>query len=380
MPSPLSDVELLRRLVAFDTTSELSNLPIADFICEYLERPGVTIFRNDSPDGTKANVIVRLGELHPGGHGLVLSGHLDCVPALEAGWTSSPFELAERDGNLFARGAADMKGFVAVAMNAFLRASERPPDKPLVLLFTYEEETGTIGARRFVETWSEPLPRKTIIGEPTSLRVVHAHKGHLRLLLTLHGRSAHSGYPHLGRNAIEIAARVVDALSDLRRTLESERPANASLFPEVPFVPLNIATVRGGTAINIVPDRCEIEIGLRLLPGMDTEAMLNRLREVVTRVTMSDEILIEVVSDSPPMMIAPDNVFHREICDVIGQSGTSAVNYATDAGWFQTIAMECVLFGPGSIEVAHRPDEFVPIHELERAAHLLDQLIEVTRR
>lgn len=376
MSARLTDIELLRRLVAFDTTSDMSNLPMADFIADYLDRPGILLTRNASEDGQKVNLVARVGDQIDRREGLVLSGHMDVVPATESGWTSPPFELAERDGRLFARGSADMKGFLAVAMNALLRATERTPDKPLVLLFTYDEETGTLGARRFVETWTGPLPRNVIIGEPTALRVVHAHKGHLRLLVTLHGRSAHSAYPHLGRNAIEIAARVVVALTEFRRTLESERPANSEIFPDVPFVPLNVATIRGGSAINIVPDRCEIEIGLRLLPDMESEAMVARIRDAITRVTMSEEILIEVLSDSPPMYLDVTSELHRELCRLTGQNDAFTVNYATDAGWFQQMGMDCVLFGPGSIEVAHRPDEYVPVEEMQKAAKVLDEIIE----
>jgi acetylornithine deacetylase len=372
MSAILSDVDLLRTLVAFDSTSDCSNLPIADFISDYLDRTGVTVRRNPSEDGRKTNLLARVGPERDDGEGLVLSGHMDVVPALEPGWGSSPFELTERGGKLFGRGTADMKSFLAISINALLRAADHRSDKPLVLLFTYDEETGTFGARRFVETWTSPLPRATVIGEPTSLRVVHAHKGHLRIRLTCTGRSAHSGYPHLGKNAIESAAHAIGGLAALRDELEQERPEHASLFPEVPFVPLNIATIRGGSAVNIVPERCEIEVGLRPLPGMDSDTIIARVRQAVSATEPPE---LQILSDSPPMLLPPDNPFHRRLCGLLGQNESSTVNYATDAGWFQTVGMECVLFGPGSIEVAHRPDEFVPVDEMKRASSVLDLLI-----
>jgi len=171
---------------------------------------------------------------------------------------------------------------------------------------------------------------------------------------------------------VEIAARAVEGLARLRRTLESERPEHSNLFPEVPFVPLNVGTIRGGTAVNIVPDKCEIEVGIRPLPGMETAMFVDRVREALS---MPDEVEIEVMSDSPPMLLPPDDPLHTRLCGLVEQDRTHAVNYATDAGWFQKMGLDCVLFGPGSIEVAHRPDEFVPIEDLVRAASVLDQLI-----
>ncbi len=263
----LSDVDLLRRLVAIDSTSALSNLPIAKELASYVEKSAARVEFLRAPDEEKANLLIRFGPEPEGdGRGLILSGHMDAVPAKEASWESDPFTLTERDDRYVGRGAADMKGFLAVATNAALTAEKLKA--PLYLLYTYDEEVGTLGAKQFAESWRGPLPRHCIIGEPTSFRAVRAHKGHLKLRITLTGRSAHSGYPHLGDNAIEKARPVLDGLTALRRELESEPTARAELFADAPYVPLNIATIRGGTAVYIVPDRLEIEVGIRLLPGM----------------------------------------------------------------------------------------------------------------
>src|SRR6185436_3075728 len=247
----LSDLDLLRRLVAIDSTSAISNLPIADEIASYVESKADAIEYLRDPDEAKANLVIRFGpEPNGDGRGLILSGHMDAVPALEKNWDSDPFTLTERDDRYVGRGAADMKGFLAIAMNAALEATVKAP---LVLLFTYDEETGTLGAKEFARSWKGPLPGRAIIGEPTSFRPVRAHKGHLKLRIALTGKSAHSGYPHLGDNAIEKARPVLDALVNLRRELEADRTRHADLFPDAPYVPLNIATIRGGTAVNIVP-------------------------------------------------------------------------------------------------------------------------------
>jgi acetylornithine deacetylase len=373
----LDDRELLARLVAFDTTSHTSNLPLADFLAEYLDRPGVRIERNRSPDGSKTNLVVTVGPPREDRRGLVLSGHMDVVPALEAEWRSDPFTLVVDGDRYVGRGTADMKGFLALATNRFAALTPTTVRRPLALLFTYDEETGTLGARRFTETWPEPerLPREIVIGEPTQMRVVRAHKGLLRLRLRFVGIAAHSGYPHLGHNAIEPAARAIVALSELRRRMEAERPPHHEQFPQVPFAALNVGTIAGGSATNVVPDRCEVDLGIRLLPGMGAAAMADRVRETVADALGAEPFTLEHVNLSPPMIAPTDAPIHRDLCEAMHQHDEHSVMFATDAGWLQDAGFRCVLFGPGNIEVAHRPNEFMPADELRRAGEVLDGLV-----
>lgn len=386
MAAPLSDSELLARLVAFDTTSRNSNLPLADFLSDYLEARGCRVERNPSADGTKANLIVWAGpEAGPeaaGRPGLVLSGHMDVVPAEEPEWESDPFVLRDGGDRWIGRGAADMKGFLAVASNLAAEAAEGSGPAlrhPLALVFTYDEEVGTLGARRLLESYplAAHLPRQAIIGEPTSLRVARAHKGHLKLRISLSGVSAHSGYPHLGVNAIEPMGRIVVALTGLRRELEGEAAPNRELFPEVPFVPLNVATVRGGSAINVVPDRCVVEIGLRPLPGMSSEELAARVRARVAEAALdfAESAEIEVLSDSPPMLLDDGAPLHRFLHALTGPAAGGSVSFATDAGWMQRLGMDCAVWGPGTIEVAHKPNEAIPKRELQAARPLLQRAI-----
>lgn len=378
MPARLSDLELFRRLVSFDSTSINSNLPMAEFICDYLDRPGVETIRLLNEEQDKVNLVFWLG---PGDaepeRGLTLSGHMDTVPVEEWGWESDPFNLADRDGSYFGRGASDMKGFLALAMNAAMAVDPSRLPSPLVLLFTYDEELGTLGAHQFVRSWrGRALPRSVIIGEPTSLRVVSAHKGHLKLRIDVHGKSAHSGYPHLGRNAIERAGGVISALTRLRMRLAGERPPHSQRFPQTPFATLNIGTIRGGVAVNVIPDRCEMEVGVRLLPGMKSEEFLEELRDMVARALAPGEYQLEVLSDSPPMLLAEEAPIHHRLRELMGQRSLESVSFASDAGWLQQMGLECVLFGPGSIEVAHRPNEFMPADEFTRARELLPVILD----
>lgn len=302
---------------------------------------------------------------------------MDVVPAEEPGWRSDPFTLTQFGDSYVGRGAADMKGFLALALNRFAAIQPDRVRHPLMLLFTYDEEVGTLGARRFTESWPTPeaLPRDTIIGEPTSLRVVRLHKGMLRLRLGFEGRAAHSGYPHLGRNAIEPAARAIVSLAGLRRVLEAERPAHGEHFPQVPFAALNVGTITGGSAMNVIPDRCIVELGIRLLPGMPAAEMTARIRDTVASALPGETFSLEELGESPAMMLSDDAPVYRRLCQAVGQHESHSVAFATDAGWLQRIGLQCVLFGPGDIEVAHRANEFVPIAELRRGGEVLEGLV-----
>ncbi len=378
MAVPLSDRALLARLVAFDTTSCNSNLPLADFVCGYLDRPGVRIHRDAAAEEPKVNLVIELGPaVDPATRdGLVLSGHMDVVPAGD-GWTTPPFELHERGGALYGRGSADMKGFLAVAVNLAAGVEPGRLRHPLVLVLTYDEELGTLGAGHLHDCWprDRPLPRRAVIGEPTELLPVRLHKGHLKARFTYHGVAAHSAYPHLGRNAVEPAGRLIVALAELGRVLAAERLPSSASFRETPGPSLNVARVEGGTAINVVPDRCIVDVGVRLLPGMAAASVATRLQETAAAATPGEPPEWELLSVSHPMELAADAPFYRAVCELAGESLVPAADYATDAGWLQRMGMECVLLGPGSIRVAHKPDEHVPLGDLARARELLTRLV-----
>jgi acetylornithine deacetylase len=336
----------------------------------------VRIERIPSADGSKTNLVAQMGPATEDRDGLVLSGHMDVVPAEEPGWRSDPFTLTETDGRYVGRGAADMKGFLALAANRFRAMDPTSLRRPLALLLTYDEEVGTLGARRFGESArsAAALPRHVVVGEPTELRVVRAHKGMIRLRLGFTGRAAHSGYPHLGKSAIEPAARAIVALAALREEMEAERPPHGELFPSVPFVALNVGTVAGGSAANVIPDRCEAHLGIRVLPGMTVEDVAARVRAAVAA-AVPEPFTLDPVSESPAMMLDAAAPIYRMACELVGQRDTHTVMYASDAGWLARAGFDCVLFGPGSIEVAHQPNEYMPAHEFHRGGALLDKLI-----
>jgi acetylornithine deacetylase len=250
---------------------------------------------------------------------------------------------------------------------------------PLALVLTYDEEVGTLGAGWLAKDFQglDKLPRAMIVGEPTSLAVVGLHKGHLKMRATFSGRSAHSGYPHLGANAIVPAGRAIVALAELGAALEREGAPSAESFPDVPFAAINVATVHGGSAINVVPDRCVVEIGVRTMPGLESDALAPRVEAAISSVALPSGVTVrmEILSDSPPMMLSPEAPIHRLLCELIGQEGTRSVGFATDAGWLARAGFDCAVFGPGTIAVAHKPNEWMPKAEYAKGRGIIERAI-----
>ncbi|MBL8878453.1 MAG: acetylornithine deacetylase [Phycisphaerales bacterium] len=373
----LTDMELLARLIAFDTTSARPNRPLADFICDYLSCGAARIERFDDAAG-KTNLIVRIGPQCEGG--LVLCGHMDTVPADEPDWSSGPFEMVERGGRLFGRGTCDMKGFVALAMNSMAAAAGGEAlRRPLALLLTHDEEVGGLGAQRLVRECAgvATLPRSVIIGEPTRLAVVRMHKGHLKLRITIRGRPAHSGLPHLGINAIE---RIIDVLQGLRATAAAWRdrcPANSEYFPECSFSVLNIGMLRAGSAVNIVPEQAVVDIGIRLLPGQRSSDAIAEITAMVLALPaeIREAATLEIVNDNPPLLCDEQAEINRKLCEMLGQRDSRGVSFASDAGILSAAGLQCVLWGPGDMQQAHRANEYLEVEQLQIARRRLDEFV-----
>ncbi len=404
MAALLSDRDLLARLIGFDTVSNRPNAPAAEWIADYLEAAGARVALQEGPERGKANLVARVGpERAENGaevEGLTLCGHLDVVPAGEPEWSSDPFRLTERDGRLIGRGTADMKGFCALAVNRLARVDPATLRRPLALLLTYDEEVGCRGARHFAESWpaDRRLPADVLVGEPTSLRAVRMHKGHRTLRVALAGVPAHTGSPHLGVNAVQAAGPALVALAELTRELAAEASPHAEHFDEAPFTVLAITGIRGGEADNVIPPRCEIDLGLRVMPETDSARIVERVERAVRRAVQEagrsagvegrpedgsrgrplpdrPTVAVDAGPDNPPLLSPSDTPLLRALSELLEQRESVGVGYASDAGWLSAAGYRCVLFGPGSIEVAHRPDEHLPAAELREAGRLLDALI-----
>ena len=371
-----SAIELLARLVRFDTTSHRSNLALVSFVEDYLCQHGVVSQRVPNGDGNKASLYATVGPGDVGG--VALSGHTDVVPVEGQTWTSDPFVLSERDGRLYGRGAADMKGFLACVLAAVPDFVRRKLAVPIHLVFSYDEEIGCLGvrpliaeiARRFV------IPRMVIVGEPTSMSVVDAHKGPVRWHVEIKGRAAHSSMAPLGVNAISVAGKLLQELARIEAELKGA-PRVERFDP--PYATLQVTRIDGGTATNIVPVYCRFDFDVRALPGVDAVAIDRRIRAFAERECMPEMQLvapesgidIAVANQVPPFAAGATSEAVALALRLAGHNETHAVSYATEAGLFQEAGSPSVVIGPGDIAQAHTADEWVSVSQLERAKDML---------
>jgi acetylornithine deacetylase len=367
VPASSGVEDTLARLVAYPTVSDSPVTGIAAYLAERAEALGMRVERLDSPMPGKCNLVCSAGPV--GTDGLVLSGHMDVVPVEGQPWTGDPFRLRRVGDRLLGRGACDMKAFLAATMEGLARLDLRRLERELVLVFTHDEEVGCLGSRQLVEQLAgRPLPSLALIGEPTSFSMLRMHPGHAAVRITCHGVAAHSSRPDLGRNAIALAAKVLGRLEGLAEAW-SRDVRFAELLP-CPFVVMNVATIRGGSAVNIVPDRCVIEVGFRPLPGMSVDALHDELRDAVTHIDPRhvETALLRVT----PALLTPTGTRLETLLRPHARTQElGAASFATDGGNLERLGVRTLVFGPGSIEVAHKADEYVPVDELHRAVDVV---------
>lgn len=384
--SALADraIAILGHLVSFDTTSRGSNLALIDWVEGYLADHGVTSERIASPDGDKANLLASIGPLVEGG--VILSGHTDVVPVDGQPWTSDPFVLTERDGRLYGRGSSDMKGFIALALAAVPLFREGLA-RPVHLAFSYDEEVGCFGAPDMIAVIARDLPRPAlaIVGEPSLMKAVGGHKGAAFFRIVVNGREAHSSQTHLGVSANMAAAELIATLS----ALSVELAARAD--PASPFEPkgtsLTIGRIDGGTAANILARRCEIVFDVRAEPGDDPMIVLAPLRAQVVdldaRLKARDPdcgALFEDLANVPSMAPEDGGAAEAFVRGLTGDNGPlRAVPYAAEGGQFQGAGFSTVICGPGAIDQAHQPDEYVEIDQMHQGAAFMIRLAERLR-
>ncbi|MFN7569892.1 MAG: acetylornithine deacetylase [Betaproteobacteria bacterium] len=351
----MTTIEILRTLVAFDTTSHRSNLDLVHWIAEYLAGHGVEVHLVHSDDGRKANLLASIGPDRAGG--MVLSGHSDVVPVDDQNWTSNPFTLTERDGRFHGRGATDMKGFIAACLAAVPAWRRQTLRRPIHLAFSYDEEIGCLGVPQLLARLQQqvPEPALAIIGEPTEMRVGVRHRGFFGHQALFTGLPAHSSLPSLGASAIEPAAYLVTCLAGLRRRL-SGHGSEATL---------NIGCIDGGTAINIVPGRCEVLWEFRPQDDATAELVRNTARDALTDLPAGVSVeATQVVG--VPALLARDNEAAVSVARELGALWPEAeLPFGTEAGFFQQAGISTVVCGPGSITQAHQPDEWIAATQLQ---------------
>ena len=371
--------ELLARLVSFDTTSHKSNLDIIHFIEDFLAQHGVASTRVPSADGQKSSLFATIGPLGVAGVGL--SGHTDVVPVDGQLWDGDPFALSERDGRLYGRGTADMKGFLACMLAMVPEFRRRNLRTPVHLIFSYDEETGCHGVRPMIAEMGGRLvrPRMVIVGEPTSMTVVDAHKGPVRWQVDVEGRAAHSSMAHLGVNAITYASQLINELGRIEQELKNSN-TNERFTP--PYPTLQVTLINGGTAANIVPVSASFGFEVRALPGVDVDAIERRLRNFaetkclpeMQRVAPEAAVRIRQTNAVPPFGADRDSEVVALALNLAQQNETFAVSYATEAGLFQGANAPSVVCGPGDIAQAHTANEWIAEAELGKCMAFLGRL------
>jgi acetylornithine deacetylase len=376
----ISSIDMIGRLVAFDTTSRASNLALIDFVRDYLDGWGVASELVFDAERRKANLYATLGPDDRGG--IMLSGHSDVVPVDGQAWDGDPFALAARDGHLYGRGAADMKSFIAVALALVPEFKAATSAIPVHIALTYDEEVGCIGVRGLIAALgSRPIkPRLCIIGEPTLMQPVIAHKGKKSLRCDVHGQESHSALTHVGVNAIETAAEIVAEIGRLARRKRDAGPFDHGFMP--PYTTIQTGTIQGGTALNIVPRDCRFDFEIRYLPGDDPEALCDELRRraaallpEMRRISAATSIAFDEFNDLPALSAAADSEVVQLALALTGANALGKVSFGTEGGLYQQAGIPTVICGPGSIEQAHRPNEFIAIEQVRQCEDFLRRLM-----
>ncbi|MEL6344063.1 MAG: acetylornithine deacetylase [Myxococcota bacterium] len=363
---------LLARLVSYPTVSDQSLADLAAHLAERAEDAGFRVERFETAPG-KHNVVASAGP--EGTDGIALCGHMDVVPVEGQDWSQDPFTLTARGGNLFGRGACDMKGFIAAATVA---AGQLPVEKlrrEVVLIWTHDEEVGGMGSAALSgQLAGRRLPKATWIGEPTDFKIARFHPGHLAVKIVCHGRAAHSSRPELGHSAINLAGRVLVDLEQMAGEL-AEETIQLSGQPPM-YTRINAGCIHGGTAINIVPERCELDIGLRAPPGVDTAKLLERLRERIAPIDArarddGGAVTVTALHELPPLLTEPGTPLEVLLRPHAIEETPGGMPFGTDGGNLTRLGCAPLIFGPGSIAVAHRPDEFISRDALRSAAEMI---------
>jgi acetylornithine deacetylase len=373
-------ISLLERLVAFDSESDKSNLPLIDFVEEYLRGQDIAVLRAPNAAGDKAALLATIGPMVEGG--IVLSGHTDVVPVEGQKWTSDPFKLRGAAGRLFARGSCDMKGFDAIALAMIPSFKKAGLRRPIQILLSYDEETSCEGSLDFIGRFGKDVPRPgaVIVGEPTMMEVADAHKSITTFRTIVTGHEAHSAKPALGANAVACACDIVAEI--YRQALAYEAPDRLNPRFDPPYSTLHVGSIHGGTARNILARECMFHWEFRGLPGASTMAPLRQIQSYIDEVALPRltrfvagpkvETIVEV--DVPGLDAEPGSQAETLALKLTRSNRTNAVSYATEAGQFQRAGLPTVVCGPGSIDQAHKPDEFLEISQIDACIGFMERL------
>lgn len=384
MPSPSrATIDLIKKLVAFDTTSRHSNLALIHFVRDYLKGLGIDSKLVFDESGKKANLFATIGPADR--PGILLSGHTDVVPVDGQTWTTDPFAVVERDGRLYGRGTCDMKSFVATVLALAPDFQRARLQAPIHLSFSYDEEVGCVGVRRLIAELERLKLRPTacVVGEPTSMKVVRAHKGKISYRCRVRGLECHSSLAPRGVNAIEYAAEVISFITRMERRLAAEGPFDPDF--DVPHTTAQTGVIQGGTALNIVPKDCWFDFEFRYLPGQDPYGLVGAVQRFAETELLPDMRRLhadagfswEELSGFPGLATAEEAEIAQLAKSAAGDNAAAGkVAFGTEAGLFDAAGIPTIVCGPGDIEQAHKPDEFVSLEQVALCETFLQRLVE----
>jgi acetylornithine deacetylase len=378
--SPVYDI--LDRLVAFPTVSRDGNIDLIRYIADYLAGAGIEARLYPHQDGDRASLFASVGPDKAGG--VVLSGHTDVVPVEGQAWTSDPFRLARRDNRLLGRGTADMKGFVACAMEALVAAKDAELSRPLHVAFSYDEEIGCVGVQPMLAELAAAgiRPEWVLIGEPTQMQVATGHKGKTGIRAICRGHAAHSALAPTGLNAIHLAADMLTGIREMQAEIERTGPRDPDY--DVPYTTLHAGVIKGGTALNIVPDQCEMLFEIRNIAEDDPKSIMqqffDRAESIVApkrNIFPEAEIRLEIFNEYPGLATDPAGGITGRAIALSGQANRIKVAFGTEGGLFQDVlGTTAIVCGPGSMEQGHKPDEYVTVEQMEECRAMLQRITE----
>ena len=376
-----TSLQHLEKLIAFPSISRDSNLDLIAYVKDVLTGLGIASTLVHNEDGRKANLWATIGP--PDRAGIVLSGHTDVVPVEGQAWTSDPFKLLARDGNLYGRGTADMKGFIACCLAMAERAVRAPLKTPINFSFSYDEEIGCVGVRRLLDLLKDApvTPRLCIVGEPTMMQAVTAHKGKLGFRVTAHGLEAHSSLAPIGVNAIYMASDLIGAIREIQKEIAEHGVHDGDY--EVAYTTLHVGKMQGGEVMNIVPNRCTFDFEIRYLPEDDEHAIVTRIKAAAEKVAVtyrdvfaSARFDFAELQSYPAMNTPVDSEAVKFVHALTGGNSTGKITFGTEGGLFQKVlGTPAVVCGPGNIAVAHKPDEHVSEVQLAQCDKMLERLV-----
>ena len=376
-------IELIEKLISFDTTSRESNLEIIKFIQVYLDELGINSQLVKSETGTKANLYATVGDLNT--PGVMLSAHTDVVPIDGQEWNTDPFKATQNGSRLYGRGTSDMKSFIAITLSQLPKFQKRGLKTPIHLAFSYDEEVGCIGVRRLIDSLNDMpcKPAMCIVGEPTSMQVVTGHKGKRSYKVHIRGFEAHSSLAPHGVNAIEYGAKMILFLNEQANRIAEKGPHD-SLY-DVTHTTIHTGTIHGGTQLNIVPKDCVFEFEFRYVHMQDPQVLEDNIRAFAREelepkmqlINKNTGISIDLVNDMPGLEIDADSDVVTFVKALAGRNDHAKVAYGTEAGLFQERAqIPTVVCGPGSINQAHKPNEYIEIEQVEACEIFLGRLMD----